>query len=137
KLVALPDEAAWTAFDNKIVRKYARDFDEWILLEDVKKAVNETKDFLAKKGAIGDPNAGDLLREPDTAFSGFLDSVRSVAGREKPTFHSRLREKLEERHDELMKDRVKRLNWELQDRAAGALMQYILEEAVARARAQK
>jgi Cu(I)/Ag(I) efflux system membrane protein CusA/SilA len=132
KLGPLPDEAAWTSFDDKIVRKYARDFDEWILLEDVKKAVNETKEFLAKKGAIEDPNA-DVLREPETGLSGFLNALRPGL----PAFPARLLEKLEERNDELMRDRVKHLNWEIQDRAAGALLQCLLEEAVAKAREQK
>jgi Cu(I)/Ag(I) efflux system membrane protein CusA/SilA len=137
KLIALPDEAAWTSLDDKLVRKYARDFDEWILLEDVKRAVRDTVDFLAKKGAINldkDPNP---LAEPESTLTEVVDALRSVAGREKPTFQSRLWEKLEERNDELMKERVKRLNWEIQDRAPGAMIHYILEVALDKARAKE
>jgi Cu(I)/Ag(I) efflux system membrane protein CusA/SilA len=128
-------EAEWMPFDDKIVRKYARDFDEWILLEDVKKAVQETVDFLVKKDAV-DP-APDLLVEPASTFSGLADAFGSVVGREKPSFFSRVWEKLEERHDELMIDRVKKLNWEIQDRASAALLQFILEEMVSKSREQK
>jgi copper/silver efflux system protein len=136
KLGPLPDDAAWTALDDKLVRKYSRDFDEWILLEEVKRAVNDTKEFLAKKGALEDLNA-DVLREPDSFRTGIADAVRSVVGRERPTFHSQLWQELEERNDELMRERVKRLNWEIQERAAGALLHYLFEETIAKAREQK
>jgi Cu/Ag efflux pump CusA len=136
KLGPLPDEASWATLDDKLVRKYSRDFDEWILLEDVKRAASDTKEFLAKKGTIQDPNA-DLLREPEWALSGFADAIRSAVGREKPTFFSRLREKLEKRNDELMRERIKQLDWEIEERAAGAMLQYLLEETLATAREQK
>ena len=121
-----PTDAEWAPLDEKIVRKYARDFDEWILEEDVRKAAQETVDFLAKKDAVDpDPN---LLRAAPSLFSDLADSFRSVAGHERPTFIRNLATKLEERNDVLMRERVHHLNWEIQDRAAPALLQYLLEQ---------
>jgi Cu(I)/Ag(I) efflux system membrane protein CusA/SilA len=128
-------EAEWLPFDEKIVRKYARDFDEWILLEDVTKAIHETTEYLAKKNAV--ELRRDLLVEPETAFSGLTDALRLAVGRPKPTLDRRIWERLEERHDELMKERVKRLNWEIQDRAPASMLHFLLEEILAQARAQK
>jgi Cu(I)/Ag(I) efflux system membrane protein CusA/SilA len=130
-----PAEAEWAAFDEKLVRLYSRSFDEWILLEDVSKAVQRVVDFLAEKGRV-EPKPG-LLAEPESVVQDVLDLGRSVAGRPRPDFFRRLHEKLEERHDALMRARVKRLNWEIEDRAPGALVWYLVEEAVAKAREQK
>ncbi len=128
-----PAETDWIAFDETIVRNYARDFDEWILLEDVARAIGRVEKFLFERGAVEDKP--DLLVEPETFFSGFVDSVRGISGRERPTLARRVWEKLEAEHDALMRGRVKAFNGELQERAPEALVQYLLEELLAKAKA--
>jgi Cu(I)/Ag(I) efflux system membrane protein CusA/SilA len=130
-----PGEAEGALLDERLVRNHARSFDEWILAEDVERAVGRVVDFLAEKGAV-DP-APDLLVEPEAPLSGALDALRAITGRARPTLYSRIREKLEERHDELMRERVRRLDWELVERGPRALVGALVEEAVAKGRKQR
>jgi Cu(I)/Ag(I) efflux system membrane protein CusA/SilA len=130
-----PTELEWQGVETRLGDHYARSFDEWILLEDVTKAAQEIITFLAEMKAV-EPSA-DLLVEPETAFSKLMDPLRTLSGQEKPTFFQKLHEKLEDKNDELMKARVKQLNWEIEDRAPGAMVWLLIEEAIAKATERK
>jgi Cu(I)/Ag(I) efflux system membrane protein CusA/SilA len=130
-----PSEAEFAALDETLARNYGRDFDVWILLEDVSRAVERVKRWLVEKGFA--PDRPDLLAEPESLLSNLADTARSLAGRERPGLARRIWVKLEDEHDRLMRARVKHLDWELQDRAPEALVQFLLEEALAHARSQK
>ena len=119
---------------ERLVAKYARSFDEWILAADVEHAVQEVVDELTGKGLVAP--ALDLLVEPETALSKLIDPIRSVTGGERPTFVQRLHESLEEKNDELMKARVKQLSWEIEDRAPESMVWFLIEEAVSKKREQ-
>lgn len=130
-----PTELELAPLREKLVGRYSRSFDEWILLSDVTKAVQEINDTLAKMGAI--VPASDLMVEPERGLQKILDPIRAVAGKERPNFFQRLHESLEEKHDELMKARVKQLNWELEDRAPEAMVWFLIEEALSKGRERK
>jgi Cu(I)/Ag(I) efflux system membrane protein CusA/SilA len=125
-------DAEWAPLDEKIVRKYAQDFDEWILVEDVQKAAQDVVEFLVKKDVVD--SRPDLLVPPSTALSGVADAIRGLIGEERRSFYQTLHVALEDRQDALMVDRIKRLNWEIQDRVPGALLQFLMEELLGHAR---
>ncbi|MBI4564407.1 MAG: efflux RND transporter permease subunit [Planctomycetes bacterium] len=127
-------EAAWGALDDRLVGRFAANFDEWILREDVERIGRQMADFLVQQGAV-EPKA-DLLAEPSTWWSRLTDPVVSAVGRERASRLDRLRARMEQERAELMKERVKHLNWELQDRAPGALIWFLLEEFRKEARAR-
>ncbi len=129
-----PAAAEWVAIEQRLADRFAAAFDEWVLLEDVTRAAQRLVEWMAEKGAV-DPRP-DLLVEPETPLSKVVDPLRTVVGREKPTLFSRLRESLEALQGELRAARVKHLDWEIQDRAAGTLVWFLIEEAVAKAREQ-
>jgi Cu(I)/Ag(I) efflux system membrane protein CusA/SilA len=129
-----PSDAELGPVRERLVAKYGRSFDEWILAADVEHAVQEIVDELVAMGAVAP--ALDLLVEPETAFAKVTETIRSVTGGERPTFVERLHESLEEKNDELMKGRVKQLSWEIEDRAPEAMVWYLIEEAVSKKRDQ-
>ena len=115
-------EAEWEPLIDRMARRFGPLFDERILTEDVTRLAERIKDYLVEKGAIEpDPN---LLAEPES----LLDPLRAIAGVEKPTFFSRLQARLEEAQDASVRKRLKHLNWELQDRAPGAIVGFLIEE---------
>jgi Cu(I)/Ag(I) efflux system membrane protein CusA/SilA len=134
-LLSEPSGSELAALETKLTDRYARSFDEWILLEDVNRAVQRIVEALAQKGRV-EPSP-DLLVEPETAISKLTDPFRSITGGERPTLLRKLHEALEEKHDELMRARVKRLNWEIEDRAPGAMVWFLIEEIAAKARDRK
>ncbi len=129
-----PTELELAPLREKLVGKYARSFDEWILAADVEQAVQQIVDQLAKKNVL-DP-AADLLVEPESALSKLTDPIRAITGKDRPTFVQKLHVSLEEKHDELMKARVKQLSWEVEDRAAEAMVWFLIEEALQKKREQ-
>ncbi|MBI3098987.1 MAG: efflux RND transporter permease subunit [Planctomycetes bacterium] len=126
--------ARWIAFDDRLTAKYAPEFREWVLRERVAEAVQEVVDFLVAEGAVA--AASDLLAEPKTFESEARDLLRTISGVERPTLAARIQERLVEEQDALMVERVRQLNWEIEDRAPGAMVWFLLDEAVAVARAQ-
>jgi Cu(I)/Ag(I) efflux system membrane protein CusA/SilA len=127
-----PDEATLAAIRGRLVEKFARPFEEWILAADVEKAVQEILEKLARKDFI-DLKA-DLLVEPETALSTLAGPLRLLTGHDRPTFVRRLQESLEEKNDELMRARAKQLGWEIEDRAPASLVWYLIDEALAKKR---
>ncbi|HVR84196.1 MAG TPA: efflux RND transporter permease subunit, partial [Planctomycetota bacterium] len=130
-----PTELELAPLREKLSRRYARPFDEWILLSDVTRAVQETVDELAARGLV-EPSS-DLLVDPESGLEKFLGPFRAVAGKERPTFFQRLHESLEEKQDLLMKARVEQLNWELADRAPGTAVWFLIEEALEKGRERR
>jgi Cu(I)/Ag(I) efflux system membrane protein CusA/SilA len=122
------DDASWVALEDHLVRKYAAPFEEWVLLGDVTQAAKEVLSFLESKGAV--ESRADLLTEPETLGSNLLEPVLAVAGREKMPLPERWRRSLESKLGGLMADRVKRLSWEIQDRAPGTLVWHLIDDAV-------
>ncbi len=125
-----PGAAAWASLEERLAERYGPLFDEHILQEDVARLVRRLVDFLAEKGAV-EP-APDLLVEPKSAVSQILDPLRSIGGVERPGLFEQFRLRLEARHDQLMRARVKHLNWEIADQAAFTLAWFLIEEAVAK-----
>ncbi|MBI2931948.1 MAG: efflux RND transporter permease subunit, partial [Planctomycetes bacterium] len=121
------DETRWIPLDDRLVAKHARAFDEWILLPDVTAATREIVDALTREEAV--ESRADLLVGSETTLTKILDPLRSLVGIERrQTLAEKLRNLLEKRHHELMVERVKRLNWEIQDRAPGTYVWFAVEE---------
>ncbi|MBI4605698.1 MAG: efflux RND transporter permease subunit, partial [Planctomycetes bacterium] len=126
-----PDEACWTALEAELSAAHAAAFDEWILLEDVTRAVGSVVDFLVSHGKV--ERRADLLVEPPARLSRALDALLGLAGKRQRTLFDRTRDALEAENGRLVEERVKRIGWELQDFAPGALVWALIEEAVAKA----
>jgi Cu(I)/Ag(I) efflux system membrane protein CusA/SilA len=127
-------EAEWGALDDRMAERFAPRFDEWILIEDVKGLAQRIVDTMAQKNAV-DPRA-DLLIEHEAVLSKIVDPLRSIAGMEKPTFFTNLKDRLEQLQGEIVVKRVKLLDWEIHDRAPAMIIRFLIEEAVAKAREQ-
>jgi Cu(I)/Ag(I) efflux system membrane protein CusA/SilA len=127
-------EAEWAPLDDRMAERFGPLFDEWVLIEDVTRLAQRIVDALAQKGAV-DPRS-DLLIEPETLLSKVADPLRSIAGVEKGTFFTKLRDRLERLQEEIVAKRVRHLNWELQDRAPSAIVWFLIEEALTKAKEQ-
>jgi Cu(I)/Ag(I) efflux system membrane protein CusA/SilA len=132
-LRAAPPDAAWTALEDELARARAAALDEWILAPDLEVLVKRLLAFLIEQKAVED--RPDLLAPAPGSFEKALDALRALAGAEAGDFVERARGALERQHDALMRERMRHLDWELQDRAAGMLAWCILEEALERGRA--
>ncbi len=119
----------WLALEEELTGRYARAFDEWILREDVDRAVRSVIEFLVLEGAV--TPAPDLLLDPVTWLSQAGDRLRALTGKDKSGFETRVRVDLDEHQDTLMRERIRLLDWELQDRAPGALSWFLIEELLA------
>lgn len=128
-------ETGWVAIEDTLARQFAAPFDEWILVEDVSRALQSLTEYLVTQGAVD--KKADLLVDPETSWSKIIDPLRSVAGQKKPSLAARLKDRLEARQNALMIERVKRLNWEIADRAPRIVINLLLEECLAKAREQK
>ncbi|MBI3269666.1 MAG: efflux RND transporter permease subunit [Planctomycetes bacterium] len=124
-------ETAWIPFDEQLAAEFGAAFDEWVLAGDVGTCLRRIVDKLAADGAV-EPRP-DLLVEPETPRARIEELLGAVTGQERPSLALRWRAELEARHGELMIERVRQLNWELQDRAPGTLAWCVLEELVASA----
>jgi copper/silver efflux system protein len=127
-LKAEPGAAAWEAFEQDAARRYGALFHEHVLLEDVTRLAREIGKILSST------EAADLFVEPATLASRVADPLRAVAGLEKPSLFENFRRRLESKRDELVRARVKHLNWEIEDQAPGTLAGLLIEEAVAQAK---
>ncbi len=126
---------AWAAFEERHVERYAAAFAEWILVEDVGSAAREVADHLVAQGVVRP--AADLLAPAPDPVGVFLERVQSAFGMEPPKLLERLRRTLVARLDELMRARVKDLDWEIADRAPGACVWFAIEGAIEQARLTK
>jgi Cu(I)/Ag(I) efflux system membrane protein CusA/SilA len=79
--------------------------------------------------AIGRPS---LLVRPESAIDRVLEPLRAIAGRERPGKVDELRASLAERREELLRARVRVIDWELEDRAGDVFAASLREAAAAR-----
>jgi copper/silver efflux system protein len=100
------DEAEWEPLIDRMAKRFGPLFDERILVEDVTKLAQRIVDHLVQKGAIEQEATGALT----------------------PAFFAKLQARLEKAQEESVAKRVKHLNWELQDRAPGAIVGFLIEE---------
>ena len=75
----------------------------------------------------------DLLLMPESFSTWVEDAFATAIGGDKPTFAHRCLERFQARLDAERKDRVRRLNWELEDRAGNTLIGALLSVTLARA----
>jgi Cu(I)/Ag(I) efflux system membrane protein CusA/SilA len=97
-----------------------------VLPDDVTRLINDAVKHLVDLGVLQD--RADLL-SPSAAF---LEQAAAAAGDvlgfPRPTLFTRIAEQLDTAHGHRLKERVKSLNWELFDRAVGAVNWAALEE---------
>ena len=108
--------------DRRLAAIYAPRFDEWVLQEDVSKAAQEIVDGLV----AAKDRRGDLLVEDPSIVSEALTAF----GFGHRTPQQLWRDELEARRDALMRARIRVLNWELADQAAGAAVWQLAERIV-------
>ncbi len=128
-------DTRWTPLEDRLALEYSSLLDEWILLEDVTRAVKEAVEFLIVEGAV--EASPSLFLKPPALFSSAVEPVLAALGRRETTLFEDVRESLEKKNDELVTARVKRLNWEIQDRAPGTLAWALIEDAMAKAKTDK
>lgn len=88
-----------------------------------------TRDLAARLAAEGVLAPGtDLLADDPSPVERALDAAGSLVGREPPSLLHRLHEHLVRRHDDRTRERVRTLDWELFDRAAGDAPWAAIEE---------
>ncbi|MBI2194682.1 MAG: efflux RND transporter permease subunit [Planctomycetes bacterium] len=133
-LKARPADEKWKKLEDALVQEFAPRFNEWMLLEDVTRAVQRIADSFVQEGIV--ESVPDLFSEPPGRFSRFVEPLRAVTGQPRPTLFQRLQGLLEQQQEKLMKARIQHLNWELQDQGPGTMVWYLLEEAVSQGRRQ-
>jgi Cu(I)/Ag(I) efflux system membrane protein CusA/SilA len=93
--------------------------------EEMAKLLTAATERLADLGAV-DRNP-DLLLLPPSLWLTIRDSVSTVVGGERTTVFSALFDRFQERLDQRWVQRVKTLNWELDDQAGGAMVWALLK----------
>jgi Cu(I)/Ag(I) efflux system membrane protein CusA/SilA len=125
----------WLPFDDELAREYGPRLDEWILLEDVTGAAHEVAGFLEEAGAL--EARSSLWVKEGGLFTAVSNLASVVTGRRESTFFEDLREALEDERHRLAVADVKRLDWELVDRAPRAMVENVIAETIASARAAR
>ncbi len=129
------DEPRWAVAEERLAAEFAPKFAEWILLEDVTRAANLVAKVLASSEAMeGRP---DLFVKPPTFFSSFVEPFQVVTGQKETSLFEDLREVLESQCSRLARDKIRSLNWELEDRAPEVITRLLVTAAVARAHSEK
>jgi Cu(I)/Ag(I) efflux system membrane protein CusA/SilA len=75
----------------------------------------------------------DLLLDQPHWISGTTNFIRRAMGTEPPGFAARVQSRIELKHDELMRARLKTLNWELFDHAPAVINDLLVDRLVASA----
>jgi Cu(I)/Ag(I) efflux system membrane protein CusA/SilA len=125
-------DADWLALEEKLVREYAARFDEWVQLEDVERAAGAHVELLAARGAV--EKRPDLLVRPHRILDTLSEPIFALTGGARSTFTGKLRQTLERRQHALRVASVRRLNWEIADRAAGTMVWLLIEAALEEAK---
>jgi Cu(I)/Ag(I) efflux system membrane protein CusA/SilA len=97
-----------------------------VLPDDITGLVNEAAKRLIELGVLRD--RPDLLTPPPSPLERAAEAAGEVLGLAKPTLSGRVAEHLAQSHEHRMKERMKSLNWEIFDRAVGAVDWAALEE---------
>ena len=119
------------ALDSETVRftdKYGRWLATNPALEDVTQLTRDIAHWLKVEGLIDD-EAKALTPRP-AGFRGLMTGVVELLGGERPDIAGELLTAITRRRDELWRERVKRINWELFDRGTEAFCWYALQETI-------
>jgi len=92
--------------------------------DEMTRLVTAATQVLVQAGAA-DPSP-ELLVTPDTAWNSFRDSVAAVTGGEKTTVLTELFDRFQKRLDKQWRQRVRTLNWELEDKAFDVMVWNLL-----------
>ncbi|MDO8631889.1 MAG: efflux RND transporter permease subunit [Phycisphaerales bacterium] len=99
--------------------------------EEFTKLMEAATDSLAALGAV--ERKPDLLLLSASLWTEMRDAVATALGSEKTTLAGRMFEDFEQRLNDEWVERVKVLNWELEDHAAGAMVWALLETLLSQA----
>ncbi len=112
--------------------RYGTLFDEWVLLEDVERLTRGFVDFLVETGCAA--RSSDLLAVREEGLGRWKEFLRTFTGGRKPTFEEDLQREIEERHGELFRREIGRIDDEIGARAWRDLAAGLVDEVVLRAR---
>jgi copper/silver efflux system protein len=93
--------------------------------EEMSKMLSAAVDKLAELGAV--EQKPDLLLLAASPWTELKDAVATAVGGEKTTLVGKLFDRFEQRIDEQWVSQVKLINWELEDRAGGVMVEALLE----------
>jgi Cu(I)/Ag(I) efflux system membrane protein CusA/SilA len=115
---------------DRLTVKLSADYGRWLAeapaLEDVTALMQATANELHQTGAIVDVAAS--LQVQPSLVGGVWNAVGETMGRDRPTLQMLLRDATEHERSRLWEAQVKRINWELSDRAAETFPAYAVEE---------
>ncbi len=97
-----------------------------VLADDVNEVIREAARRLVDLGVLRD--RPDLLMPPPAPLDRAAEVAGDLLGFTKPTLFSRIADHLSVEHERRLKEKMKSLNWELFDRAVGAVNWAALEE---------
>ena len=103
-----------------------------VLADDVNEVIREAARRLVDLGVLRD--RPDLLTPPPAPLDQAAEFAGDVLGFARPTLFSRIADHLSAEHERRLKEKIKSLNWELFDRAVGAVNWAALEELTKLAR---
>jgi Cu(I)/Ag(I) efflux system membrane protein CusA/SilA len=97
-------------------------------LDAVSALVKDAAHRLIEQGVL--PDRPDLLDPPPAPLDQVRDLAGQVLGEVRPNLFSRIADKVAAVRDQKLKERTRRLNWELFDRAVGAMNWAAIEEVI-------
>lgn len=128
--LAWPSDANQDQFVDRLATELTPQYGPWLAdapsLEDVTALMRATAQQLHSLGAIQDV-AASLQIQPSIAGR-VRGALGEAFGQEPPTLQEELLEATKREHDELWRQQVKQINWELFDRGAEVYSAYALEE---------
>ena len=107
-------------------KTYAERLAVHVLPDDVRGLVGDAARRLVEIGVLRD--GPDLLSPAATPLERAGEAAGDLFGFVKPTLHTRVGDHLADEHERRLKEWVKSLNWEIFDRAAGAVNWVALDE---------
>ena len=135
RLGALPagaEEAIVANLTAKLVSDEGRGLALYPALEAVARIQRRVAEALLTANVIADPASALELKQ--SGFSALTGSLRAALGGERQTLPSVVLARAEARKDELWRERVRTVNWELFDRGTEGFTWYAIDELVAAGR---
>lgn len=130
-----PSQAERKSLEDRLNQTYGNRLANFVLLDDVTDLVNDAKRKLVADGVLRD--RPDLLAPAPGPIEEAYRSARELIGFARPTFYTRVNDRVDAERDRLFKARVKTLNWELFDRAVGDATWAAIDALIRQARDQK
>jgi Cu(I)/Ag(I) efflux system membrane protein CusA/SilA len=127
-----PSAAEITAWLEPLVTEHGLRLVEVPRREEMTALISSVTDRLASLGSV--EKKPELFLLPASTLTDVKDAVVTALGGEKDSLASRLFENWEKRLDTEWRQRIKVLNWELEDQAPGALVWALLDALRTRAR---